>query len=74
MALGEDPFCFGRMQIFSRPIRASLGEKKVMDILTPQWGSLGQGVGWPWNVAGKRWEAEESPAPSDTLIPGSTCG
>lgn len=45
-----------------------------MDILTPQWGSLGQGVGWPWNVAGKRWEAEESPAPSDTLIPGSTCG
>ena len=31
-----------------------------MDILTPQWGSLGQGVGWPWNVAGKRWEAEEA--------------
>ena len=49
MALGEDPFCFGRMHIFSRTIWASL-EKKVLGILTPQRRSLGQGVGWQQNV------------------------
>lgn len=44
MALGEDPYCFGRMHIFSRTIWVSLG-KKGLDSLTLQQGSGGWRAG-----------------------------